>query len=44
MPPTLRTTIEQLIRQPQWNVNDPYEGPMRMLDFALSTPYFGVIK
>ena len=44
MPPTLRTNIEQLIRQPQWNVNDPYEGPLLMLDFALSTPYFGVIK
>ncbi|MBL8362775.1 MAG: DUF1800 family protein [Rubrivivax sp.] len=44
MPPTLRSTIEQLIRNPQWNVNDPTEGPMRMLAYALSTPSFGVIK
>lgn len=44
MPPTLRSTIEQLIRNPQWNVNDPTEGPMRMLAYALSTPSYGVIK
>jgi uncharacterized protein (DUF1800 family) len=44
MPPTLRTNLEQLIRQPQWDVNDASEGALIMLDFALSTPYFGVIK
>ena len=44
MPPTLRSNIEQLIRQPQWNANDPSEGAMRMLAFALSTPYYGVSK
>jgi len=44
MPPTLRSTLEQLIKQPQWNVQDPTEGPMRMIAYALSTPAYGVIK
>jgi uncharacterized protein (DUF1800 family) len=44
MPPTLRSNLEQLIRQPQWNTTDPSEGTMRMIGYALSTPYYGVIK
>lgn len=44
MPPTLRSTLEQLIRQPQWNTQDPSEGPMRMISYALTTPAFGVSK
>ena len=44
MPPTLRTTLEQLIRNPQWNTSDPTEGPIRLLDYALATPYYGVLK
>lgn len=44
MPPTLRGTIEQLIRQPQWNADDPTDGAMRMVDYALAGPYFGAIK
>ncbi|MCX7272589.1 MAG: DUF1800 family protein [Burkholderiales bacterium] len=44
MPPTLRNDIEQLIRQPQWDVNLPEEGALRMLDYALTSPYFGAMK
>lgn len=44
MPPTLRSTLEQLIKQPQWNTQDPSEGPMRMISYALTTPAFGVSK
>jgi uncharacterized protein (DUF1800 family) len=44
MPPTLRSNIEQLIKQPQWDTQDPSEGAMRLLDFALTSPYHGVIK
>lgn len=46
MPPTLRSTIEQMMNEtsPPWNRADPQEGALRMLGFALSTPYFGVIK
>jgi uncharacterized protein (DUF1800 family) len=44
MPPTLRANIEQLIREPAWNTSDRNEGPLVLLDFALGTPYFGVIK
>ena len=44
LPPTLRKDIEQLIRQPQWNVDLPEEGALRMLDYALTSPYFGVIR
>lgn len=46
MPPTLRSNIEQMMREPwpPWNRDDPYEGALRMLGYALATPYFGVIK
>lgn len=44
MPPTLRTNMEQMIRQPTWDARSPEEGAMVMLGFALATPYFGVVK
>lgn len=46
MPPTLRSNIEQLMREtsPPWNRNDPQEGALRVLGLALTTPYFGVMK
>ena len=44
MPPTLRTGLEQLIAKPQWDARFPIEGSIRMLDYALFSPYFGVIK
>ena len=46
MPPTLRSNLSQLMSMPYppYNKNDPYEGPIRMLNYALLTPYFGVIK
>jgi hypothetical protein len=44
MPPTLRSNIEQLIRNPQWNAANVSEGALRMLDYALASPYYGVIK
>ena len=46
MPPTLRSNIEQIMREPwpPWNKEDPLEGAMRMIGFALATPYFGVSK
>lgn len=44
MPPTLRSNIDQLIKQPTWDTRDPAEGAFRMLDFALTSPYFGVMK
>ena len=44
LPPTLRSNLEQLIRQPTWNVNHPSEGTTRMLGTALATPTYGVIK
>ena len=44
MPPTLRTNLEQLIAKPQWDARSPIEGALRMLDYALFSPYFGVIK
>lgn len=44
MPPTLRTNMEQMIRQPSWDERSPEEGAMVMLGFALATPTFGVIK
>ncbi len=46
MPPTLRTNVETIINQPNppWNKAQPSEGPLRMLGFALATPYYGVIK
>jgi Protein of unknown function (DUF1800) len=44
MPPTLRTSMEELIRKPQWNTADPAEGTMRMLSYALSSPSYGVSR
>lgn len=46
MPPTLRSNIEQMMKEPwpPWNRDDPSEGALRMLGFALATPYFGVSK
>ena len=44
MSPKLRNTIEQLVKQPQWDVRSLDEGPARMLDFALTSPYYGVMK
>jgi uncharacterized protein (DUF1800 family) len=44
MPPTLRTNLEQMIAKPQWDARSPIEGALRMLDYALFSPYFGVIK
>ncbi len=44
MPPTLRNNMEQMIKAPNWNPSDMSEGATRMLDFALATPYYGVIK
>ena len=43
MPPTLRSNITELIAQ-FWNSKDNEETSMRFLDFALSSPYYGVIK
>jgi uncharacterized protein (DUF1800 family) len=43
MPPTLRANIAQLMRNPTWDTAAPDEGALRMLGFALATPYFGVI-
>lgn len=44
MPYALRYDIEQLIKRPQWNANSPEQGALRMIDYALSSPYFGVIR
>jgi uncharacterized protein (DUF1800 family) len=44
MPPTLRNNLEQLIAKPQWDARFPMEGALRMLDYALFSPFFGVIK
>jgi uncharacterized protein (DUF1800 family) len=44
MPPTLRSYLEQLIREQSGNRRDPEELAMLMLGFALASPYYGVIK
>ncbi|HSW03350.1 DUF1800 domain-containing protein [Aquabacterium sp.] len=45
MPPTLRSNIEQLMRgDPFWDRNAPDDGALRLLGYALATPYYGVIK
>jgi len=44
MPPTLRSNLEEMIRQPNWNALDTSQGMTRMLDFALATPHFGVMR
>jgi len=44
MPPTLRSYLEQLIRE-RTNSQTNYEDlAMQMLGFALASPYYGVIK
>ncbi len=43
MPPTLRATLDQMMRNPTWNTANPDEGALRLLGFALATPYFGVM-
>ena len=43
-PYALRYDIEQLISRPQWNTDSPEQGALRMIDYALSSPYFGVIR
>lgn len=46
MPPTLRSNLEQFSRTtaPPWNRNDPNEGALRLLGFALNTPYYGAAR
>ena len=44
MPPTLRVNLEQLIVASPELAASPDYGALRMLQFALSTPYFGVIQ
>ena len=44
MPHTLRANIEGLIARPQWDVRQSAQGALRMLDYALTTPHFGVHK
>lgn len=44
MPPTLRSNIEQLMNKPSWDTHSPDDGAMRMLSYALTTPYYGVAK
>jgi hypothetical protein len=44
MPPTLRSYLEQLIREQSGGQRDPDETAMLMLGFALASPYYGVIK
>jgi hypothetical protein len=42
----LRSNLEQIARQPwpPWNKDDPHEGSLRLLGYALATPYYGAIK
>lgn len=44
MPPTLRSNMEQVIKDPPWPREDATLGVTRMLGYALTTPYFGVMK
>lgn len=46
MPPTLRSNIEQIMaeRYPPWNAADPAEGALRVLGYALMTPYAGISR
>jgi uncharacterized protein (DUF1800 family) len=46
MPPTLRSTMEQMMRStsPPWNGNDNHSGALTMIGFALNTPYFGAMR
>ena len=42
MPPTLRSNLLALAASQTWN--SPDEGAFKLMQYALSTPYFGVIK
>lgn len=44
MPPTLRATLEQQIRKPIWDTNNPFEGPTLLLAFSMTSPYFGAMR
>ena len=44
MPYALRYDLEELIKRPQWDVRSPEQGALRLMEYALSTPYYGVIK
>lgn len=44
MPPTLRSNVELLMKEPMWDPKDVEYASTRLLDFALSSPYFGVMK
>lgn len=42
MPPTLRSNLTSLAASQTWT--NPTQGAVQLLEFALTTPYFGVIK
>ncbi len=46
MPPTLRSNLADImsLQWPPYNKTDPFEGPLRMLNYATLTPYFGAMK
>ena len=46
MPPTLRSNLVDImsLQWPPYNKNDATEGPLRMLNYATLTPYFGAMK
>jgi uncharacterized protein (DUF1800 family) len=46
MPPTLRSNLTDImsLQWPPYNKTDPFEGALRMLNFATLTPYFGAMK
>ncbi|WP_284615611.1 DUF1800 domain-containing protein [Aquabacterium humicola] len=44
MPPTLRSNLEQLMKDAPWDARNPDDGALWLLGYATNTPYFGVIK
>ena len=46
MPPTLRSNLTDImsLQWPPYNKTDATEGPLRMLNYATLTPYFGAMK
>lgn len=44
LPPTLRNALDQQVKLPTWNINEPHQGPMILLGFALTSPFFGTMK
>ena len=46
MPPTLRSNLTDImsLQGPPYNKNDATEGPLRMMNYATLTPYFGAMK